>query len=43
MNTGMGSLKPYEVLPSSIKLDNITLKYGVVMPYNLMMDRYYSA
>lgn len=37
------SIKPHEVLTSSIKLDNITLQYGVIMPTSMIMDRYYSA
>ncbi|NMA65068.1 MAG: sensor histidine kinase [Clostridiaceae bacterium] len=36
--------RSYEVLTSSVKLDNIvSFKYGVIMPARLMMDKYYSA
>lgn len=37
------SIKPHEIITSSIELDNITLKYGVIMPTNMIMNRYYSA
>lgn len=42
-DAGMGNFKSYELISSSVQMDNITFRYGVIMPYNLMMDRYYSA
>jgi two-component system sensor histidine kinase YesM len=37
------SIRPYEILTSSINLDNITLQYGVIMPTSMIMDKYNSA
>ncbi|HHW22636.1 MAG TPA: sensor histidine kinase [Clostridiaceae bacterium] len=37
------SIRPYEILTSSINLDNITLRYGVIMSTRTIMDKYNSA
>lgn len=37
------NFKPYEVICSNLKIDNITLKYGVIMPTSYVMDKYFDA
>ncbi len=42
-DSSLFNLKHYEVISSSFTLDNVLLRYGVIMPTNLVMDRYYNA